>query len=114
MSRTTSAWTRLRSVYQSTIGATPVLTIGAVTNKAIIVGTPGQDLVTVFGGLGNQAQFTIQALGSDFTDPAKGTTATITGMPADIGTLTRQVLSSRRADGILYLELGNLSTSGNG
>lgn len=110
MSRTTSAWLRLRSVYQSTIGATPVLAIGAVTNKQIICGTPGQDLVTVFAGLGNSAQFTVQALGSDFTDPAKGATATITGLPADIGTQTKQVLSSRRADGILYVELGNLST----
>lgn len=120
MSRTTSAWTRLRSVYQRTIGTPavpvkPLLTIGAVSNKEIICGAPGSDFVTVFGGLGNAVSFTVQALGSDFpTDPTKGAVATITGTPSDIGTLTKQVLHTYRRDGIVYFDIGILAASGNG
>jgi hypothetical protein len=110
MSRVTANWVRLRASYYATIGASPVLAIGAITNKGIVVGTPGNDFMTNFGGLTNMTTFQVQALGSDFpTNPTKGAAAVVTGMPSDIGTLTRQVISSERRDGVIYITLGDLS-----
>lgn len=116
MSRVTANWVRLRSVYQRTIGTPlvpvkPKLTIGGVSNKEIVCGTPGSDFVTDWAALGNLNTFEVQALGSDFpTDPVKGATATITGLPADIGTVTRKFLSTTRRDGIVYFTLGENCT----
>lgn len=110
MSRVTANWTRTYNSYSATIGTAPKLAIGAITNKNVIVGVPGNDFVTNFGGLTNTTTLTVQAMGSDFpTNPTKGAIATITGMPSDIGTITRQVVSSERRDGIIYITLGDLS-----
>ncbi len=106
MSQTTDAWTSLRDCFQSVTGFSPLLSIGAVTNKAVLIGSPGADLVTDWGGLTNSTSFEVQALASDFpTNPAKDTAATITSS-AD-GTITALFVSIIRRDGIAYLTFTN-------
>lgn len=108
MSRVTDNWVRLRTRFQATTGYTPLLAIGAITNKQVITGTPGTDYAPVWGALANSTTFEIQALASDFpTDPMKGTLAVVTASAQ--GTITRQVLSSVRRDGIVYFTVGDAS-----
>lgn len=106
MSIITSAFSAVRTVFQSVSGSTPTLTFGSETVQ-IIPGEVGKDTMFVDGGTAEGAEVTVQTLASEWTTaPAKGASVTL----ADHSTAASgsyQVLRVIYREGTIMFILGN-------
>lgn len=112
MSAFTDAWSELYAAQTEAQGTSPKLAILNDSNISCIIGEDQDDPAFYGGGIASGGQMTVQCIMASLTArPAKNDTATITGMASNSGTYVAQVINTTERNGILYMSLGDNTTT---